>query len=148
MDSALQPVSEAVFRALNVPSLLDPPPAGAGARRVTDNPVIEEGEEQTFPFVWYEVGSESNRSGLGPGPWLFELDLRVHVFSRAPGMAEAQRIAREVVRLLRHIRLPMVEWDNPYTAHDRVVLLPFEVLNGTKVRELVVMGRPYVEERA
>lgn len=148
MDSALSPVQAALMRTLNVPSLVGPAsPTCAGARRVTDSPTITSSAD--FPFVWVELATEDNRSGLGRGPWLLELDVRVHTFSTDVGMAEAQRITAEVVRLLRakDTGLTVNGWTAPYQPHDRNVLLPFEQLAGIKVTELVCMNRLYVEER-
>lgn len=144
-DAALQPVASAVFRCLNVPALTAPAPVGLGAR-VTDNPVTD--EDQTFPFVWYELATEENQSGLGRGPWLHMIDLRIHTFSTSPGMKEAQRINQTVIGLVRDAQWVIAEWSHWATPFDRIVLLPFEELNGVKVRELVAMFRLYVEERA
>jgi len=144
-NSALVDVGDAVFAILNVPSLTAPPPIGAGGRRVLDQPVVEEGA-QSFPFVWYELAAERMVGALGAGPWLLEVDIRVHVFSTAEGMNEAQTIIAEAIRLLRVSRGVVTGWSTWYQPHDATITLPFELLNGVKVRELVAEGRWYVEE--
>ena len=150
MNSALVPVSQALFKVLNVPSLVGPyqPNVCAGARAVRDSPTVSSTAD--FPFVWYELAAEDNRSGLGRGPWLLELDVRIHTFSTDVGMAEGERITTEIVRLVRQKETGLVVagWSAPYQPHDRIVLLPFEQLAGIKVTELVTMGRLYVEEAA
>ena len=145
-NSALVDVADAVFAILNVPSLIAPPPIGAGGRRVVDQPVID--GPQSFPFVWYELAAERMVGALGAGPWLLEVDIRVHVFSQAPGMQEAQAIIAEAIRLLRVSRGVVTGWSTWYQPHDATITLPFELLNGVPVRELVGEGRWYVEESA
>jgi len=142
--SALVDVADAVFKVLNVPSLTAPPPIGVGGKRIVDQPVID--GPQSFPFVWYELAAERQAGGLGGGPWLFEVDLRVHVFSQAPGMNEAQTIIQEAIRLLRTSRIVVGGWASWYQPHDATIALPFELLNGVPVRELVAEHRLYVEE--
>jgi hypothetical protein len=148
--SALVDVADAVFRVLNVPTLTAPPPIGAGAKRVVDQPVTS--GAQTFPFVWYELAAERSFGGLGEGPWLLEVDLRVHVFSQSNGMQEAQAIIQEAIRLLRLAErsgvLPVTGWASWYAPHDATITLPFELLNGVAVRELVAENRIYLEEVA
>ena len=151
MDSALEPVGNALYKVLNVPSLVGTYAAGvcAGVKKVWPKPPtnVQPGD---FPLVWFELASEDNRSGLGRGPWLLELDVRVHTFV-VSDMNDAQRITREVVRLLRAHEtdtLPVAGWSPWYQPHDRNVLLPFEQLAGLPVTELVTMGRLYVEEPA
>jgi hypothetical protein len=143
-NSALVDVADAVFAILNVPSLTAPPPIGAGGRRVVDQPVVE--GVQSFPFVWYELAAERMVGALGAGPWLLEVDIRVHVFSQADGMQEAQAIIAEAIRLLRTSRGVVSGWSTWYQPHDATMTLPFELLNGVPVRELVGEGRWYVEE--
>lgn len=144
-DSALQPVSVALFGTLNVSSLKAAVPTGAGCvGGVTDNPM----QGGTFPFLWYELSS-TDIGGLGQGPDVAQLELRLHVFSTWNGMAEAQRILREAIRLLKYsepavvgYRLVMI--GRPFDE----VPLPFEELNGVKVRELVAIWDLFAEEVA
>jgi hypothetical protein len=133
---------------LNVPSLTAPDPIGAGCTGgVTDQPVVT--GPQSFPFVWYELAAERMVGALGAGPWLLEVDVRVHVFSQASGMQEGQQILQEVIRLMRQAVNPAVKgWSTWYSPHDAAITLPFELLNGVPVRELVAEGRWYVEEAA
>lgn len=141
-SSALQPVSAAIFALLNVASLKAAYPTGSGCvGGVTDNPT-----GTTFPFLWYEVKG-TDIGGLGRGPDLTQIELRLHVFSTWNGMLEAQRIMREAIRLLKYTT-PMV---SGYTMpeigrpHDEIPL-PFEEINGVKVRELVTIWDLFVEE--
>jgi hypothetical protein len=143
MDSSLQPVANAVYAALNVPALTAAPPDGAGAKRVTGHPT-----PGAFPFVWYELFDESNAGGLGAGPWVMEIDLRIHTFSQAQTLAEAQTITRTAIHLLRNTLLPILGWDHWAIFWDRNVTLPYEEINGVKVTELVALFRLSVEERA
>ena len=133
--SALVDVADAVFHVLNVASLTAPPPIGAGGKRIVDQPVVD--GPQSFPFVWYELASERQDGGLGAGPWQFEIDIRIHVFSQAAGMQEAQAIVQEAIRLLRTVPLVVAGWRAWYQPHDATITLPFELLNGVPVRELV-----------
>jgi hypothetical protein len=150
--SAFPDLADAIYAILNVPALTAPPPIGAGARRVVDQPVLAADDDRIpFPFVWYELGSERSSGGLGPGPWLLEVDIRIHVFSQSNGMQEAQGIAQKVIELLRAAEksgtLDVNGWWSWYQPHDDTITLPFELLNGDAVRELVVANRAYVEER-
>src|SRR4029450_2289583 len=124
--SSLPELSDAVYAVLNVPSLRI-----AGAKKIVD--VTINVTPAYFPFVWYELAAERNISGLGPGPWLMEVDVRIHVFSQAAGMQEAQQILQEAIRLMRLTPLTVNGWSAWYTPHDAVVTLPFELLNGRPV---------------
>jgi len=140
-----------VFKVLNVPSLTAPDPIGAGAiGGVHDQPVISEGgPAYAFPFVWYELAAERMTGGLGAGLWQYEIDIRIHVFSQSRGMNEGQRIIQEAIRLMRQAKTPGVTgWSSWYWPHDATITLPFELLNGVAVRELVAESRLYVEETA
>jgi len=151
-DSALVDVADAIFRVLNVPSLTAPDPFGAGAvGGVHDQPIVDGTQTPyAFPFVWYELAAERQAGGLGAGPWLLEIDIRIHVFSQSRGMQEAQRIVQEAVRLLRGVErygtLDVAGWAWLYGPHDATLSLPFELLNGVAVRELVAENRGYVQE--
>jgi hypothetical protein len=141
-SSALQPVSAAIFGLLNVASLKAVYPTGAGCvGGVTDNP-----SGTTFPMLWYEVKGD-DISGLGRGADLTHIELRLHVFSTWNGMLEAQRIMREAIRL--------VKWSLPAVSGYTVteigrpqdeIPLPFEEVNGVKVRELVTIWDVFAEE--
>lgn len=135
-DSALQPVAEAVFARLNVASLKAATPTGAGCvGGVTENPV----QGATFPYLWYEL-SGRDIGGLGRGLDLTQIELRLHVFSTWNGMLEARRIMREAIRILKYTTpivdgYELVEIGRPLDE----ISLPFEELNGVKVRELVTV---------
>lgn len=144
-NSALQPVSIAVFGLLNVASLKAAQPTGAGCvGGVTDNPP----QGGTFPVLWYEV-SERDRSGLGSGDEVKEVELRLHVFSTWMGAAEAQRIMAEAIRLVKHQEPAATAWRVIKIGRPKdVVLLPNEEINGVKVRELVSIWDVFAEEAA
>lgn len=145
-DSALQPVADAIFARLNVASLKAAAPTGAGAvGGVTENPAQG---TTTFPFVWYEL-SGRDIGGLGQGPDLTEVELRLHVFSTYGGMAEARRIMREAIRLLKYANVTLSGYRMPTIGRPREeVALPFEELNGVKVRELVTVWTLFADEIA
>lgn len=141
--SSFPELADAVFAVLNVASLRNL----LGAAKITDQPVRNL-TPADFPFVWYELAAERMVGGLGPGPWLLEVDVRIHVFSQAAGMQESQAILQEAIRLLRQTALTVNGWSAWYTPHDAAFALPFELLNGVPVRELVSEDRTYVEEGA
>ena len=142
-NSALGPVSAAVFTVLNVASLKAAYPTGAGCvGGVTDNPT-----GTTYPLLWYELIDGEDLSGLGRGPDLTRIELRLHVFSTWNGMLEAHRIMREAIRLLKYSTptvtgYTLVEIGRP---HDEIAL-PFEEINGVKVRELVTIWDLFADE--
>lgn len=144
-DSALQPVSVSIFGRLNVSSLKAAVPTGAGCvGGVTDNPM----QGGSMPFLWYEV-EEEDISGLGTGLDVKRIELRLHVFSTFPGMAEAQRIMREAIRLLKFQEPTVGGWCMVKVGRPRdVVPLPHEELNGVRVRELISLWSLYLQELA
>lgn len=142
-NSPLGPVSAAIVARLKVASLTGAYPAvGAGCTGgVTDNP-----QGGVFPFLWYEL-SAHDLSGLGQGLDVLQLELRLHVFSTWNGMLEAQRIMREAIRLLKY-QEPTVSGYRlvPIGRPLDEIPLPFEELNGVKVRELVTVWDVFAEE--
>ena len=142
-DSALQPVAEAIFAQLNVASLKAAQPTGAGCvGGVTDNPT-----GTVYPVLWYELITGTDLTGLGRGPDLTQIELRLHVFSTWNGMTEARRIMREAIRLLKYTQpavssYSLVEIGRP---HDEIAL-PFEEINGVKVRELVTIWDLFADQ--
>ena len=142
-DSALQPVAEAVVGRLNVASLTAAAPGGAGCvGGVTEDPA----QGGRLPFLWYEV-SGRDISGLGQGADLTEIDLRLHVFSAFHGMSEARRIMREAIRLVKFSQPVVAGYQMPPIGrpHEETPL-PFEELNGVKVRELVASFTVFAEQ--
>jgi len=143
-NSALGPVSAAVFSILNVASLKAAFPTGAGCvGGVTDNPT-----GTTYPVLWYEVQG-SDIGSLGQGPDLTQIELRLHVFSTWNGMLEAQRVMREAIRLLKYSVPTVAGYTMPMVGrpHDEIPL-PFEEINGVKVRELVTIWDLFAAEVA
>jgi len=141
-NSALGPVSAAIFAILNVASLKAAYPTGAGCvGGVTDNPT-----GTTYPLLWYEVRG-TDISGLGQGPDTTEIELRLHVFSTWNGMLEAQRIMREAIRLLKYSMPTVAGYTMPMIGRPTdEIPLPFEELNGVKVRELVTIWTLFADE--
>lgn len=124
-NSAIGPVSAAVMTVLNVTSLKGATPTYAGCLGgVSDTPA-----GTTFPYLWYEI-SAHDIGGLGQGPDVMQCELRLHVFSTAANMVEAERIMREAIRLLKYSTPTTL--DNSYTIvpvgrpHDEIPL-PLEV---------------------
>lgn len=145
-DSALQPVSVAIFGRLNVASLKGAYPAtGAGCvGGVFDNVP----QPATFPCLFYEV-SARDLGGLGQGPDVTQIELRLHVFSTWNGMAEAQRIMREAIRLLKYTEPTVAGYVMPMIGRPLdEIPLPFEEVNGVKVRELVTIWDLFADEVA
>jgi hypothetical protein len=135
-DLALDPVSDAVYAALNVAALTALATGG-----ISDDPA----QGTTFPFVWYEV-QEVPAGGFGTGA-LPEVTLRVHTYSRYEGMKEAQPIAKQIVALLRNQALTVAGYNHcGRVFYDGTFPAPNEELNGVKVHELVSLFRIYVEE--
>jgi hypothetical protein len=128
--SSLQPVSVAIYGALNVQSLLALAPDGVGD-------AIPQGA--AFPFVLYEV-SEAAIGGFGRKP-KFTVELRLHVFSRHAGMSEAQQVMNECIRLL-STAPSITDFEvvgDPF--HDETIPFSDELVAGVPVRELVANFR-------
>lgn len=133
---ALSPVAVGIYGLLNVVGLT----ALATGGIYDDVP-----QGVTFPFVFYEV-DEHDMRGFGTGG-LPEVSLRVHAYSTYEGSKEAQGIVQKVIQLLRDQSVTV----SGYTQcgrifYDDTVMLPDEIVNGVKCRELVAMFRIYVEE--
>jgi len=144
-QSPLGPVSVGLFTLLNVTSLKGAYPTYAGCiGGITDNPPAS----PTFPFLWYEL-SGHDLSGFGQGLDVTQIELRLHVFSTATTMAEAQRIMREAIRLVKFSAPTVVGYDLPVIGRPLdEIPLPFEELNGIKVRELVTIWDLFACESA
>lgn len=134
---SLDPVSAAVYTALNVSALTDLVPGG-----ISDAP----GQGGTsYPLIWYEV-SERDVRGLGTGG-LPEISLRVHTFSEYGGLIEAQQVNQKVIQLLRDQALTITGYSQcGLVFYDETVLLADEELNGVKVHEIVSLFRIYAQE--
>jgi hypothetical protein len=143
-DSCLQPVSVGIFARLNVASLKGAYPAtGAGC---TGGVFDRVPQGATFPNLFYEV-SGRDLGGLGQGPDVTQIELRLHVFSTYGGMAEAQRIMREAIRLLKYAEPTIAGYVMPpINRPSDEIALPFEVVNGVAVVELVTMWDLFAAE--
>ena len=87
--SALEPVSEAVYAALNVSGLTSL--VGGLHESVPQSP--------TYPFVWWQLRETDT---TGTFTQVFKTcDLSVHCFSTYQGSQEAQQVISKVVELLR-----------------------------------------------
>jgi hypothetical protein len=133
--SALSPLSAGVFAKLNVTSLKGAyPGTGAGCTGGVKDYVPQ---APTYPFLWYEL-SENDISGLGNGPSVKQIQLRLHVFSQFLGMAEAQRIMAAAIGLLQFVEPTATGWQVPAIGRpDDVIPIEFSEINGIVVRELV-----------
>lgn len=128
--SALIPTSEGLFAKLNVASLK----SGLGITVAIKDYVPQ---PAPFPFVLY-VLSEKDISGLGNGPSVKQMQLRLHVFSQTIGMKQAQLIMTEAIRLLQFESPIATGWQIPAIGRPNDVI-PVETseINGEVVRELV-----------
>jgi hypothetical protein len=135
--SALSPVSDAIYTALNVAALTALAPGG-----VSD----DIGQNTSYPFVLYEV-HETRAGGFGTKPGvkqLPEIDLLVHVFSQYAGMTEAQSVMDQVCKLLADP--PTVSGYGSWAIfHDDTINLGDQIVAGLKVKELVARFRLFVE---
>jgi hypothetical protein len=137
--TALEPTSQAVFARLNVAAVKAAYPTGGGAiGGVTENPVTS--GTTTYPFLWYEVDEDlGDTRHLGAGAGVLRVRLRLHAFSTYPGMRECQRIIAAATDLLMPpaALLTIAGFSHRAIFDYNAVPLPFEELNGVKVRELV-----------
>jgi len=143
-DSCLQPVSVAIFSRLNVTALKGAYPAtGAGCVGGVFDSVPQ---SVTYPCLFYEV-SARDIGGLGQGPDVHQVELRLHVFSTYAGMQECQRIMRTAIDLLKYTEPTVAGYRMvPIGRPQDEVPLPFESLNAVLVRELVTVWDLFVEE--
>lgn len=136
---ALEPVSAAIYGALNVAALTALATGG-----VTDDPQ----QGQAFPFVSYELIEEAELGGFGSRSGTDTLpliELRVHVFTQTPGWTAANAIMAKVKDLLK--TAPTVSgYASCAIFHDRTVPLPDEQIAGKKCKELVGFFRLFVEQ--
>jgi hypothetical protein len=134
---ALGPVSVGLLTLLNVSGLT----ALVGTRIYDDVP-----QAPTFPFVWYEVSEFQDVRGFGTGG-LPEVELRVHSFSVYKGAKDVQAITQQVIALLKDKAVTVSGYAQAgLIFYDRTVLLPDELIQGVKCREMVAFFRIYVEE--
>lgn len=130
--TAAEPVGEAIFGLLQDATLL-----AAVAGRVVDSVP----QDTPRPLLWYEIVMETDQRGLGTGG-LPEVEIRTHVFSDIGSLAEAQRINRLAVALLKdagkdtplvitgYTQCGSIVYHDTQTLHD-------QELNGVKVHEVV-----------
>ncbi len=136
---SLSPVSQAIYAALNVASLLALAPGGA-------NDVLP--QNTAYPCVLFIVNEAQQLGGFGTKAGsvgrLPEVDLRIHVFTQAGSMKSAQAVMAKVLELLADP--PAVTgygswailWDDTQTIDDAVIA-------GVRVQEMVSNGRLFVE---
>lgn len=137
--SALDPVTVAVYNALNVAALLALAPGGVGD---------DIAQLTVYPNVLIEV-SEHTVGGLGTkagtGKRTLDIDLRLHVFSQYAGFLEAQQVMAKCIELLADA--PAVTGYGSWAIfHDDTVPLPGTLIAGARANELVGMFRLYVSE--
>lgn len=133
-NCALQPVSQAIFARLNVASLTGTYPSNAGCIGGVHEFVPQ---APAYPFLLIEL-FERDLSGLGSGPSLKQLQLRLHVFSQYLGMAEAQRIMTAAIGLVQFHEPTLTGWNMPRIGRPNdVVPIEASIINGVACRELV-----------
>jgi hypothetical protein len=134
---SLSAVSTGIASLINVPALT----SLCGGRVYDDIP-----QPPTFPFVWYEVSERSDERGFGTGG-LPLVDLRVHACSTYEGAKEAQGLIAAVIGLLKDQALTATGYQQAgRIEYRRTVLLPDEIIQGVKCRELVAFFELWVEE--
>jgi hypothetical protein len=141
-NSALAPVSEAVFAVVQDATLL----ATLTGGWVNDLP-----QDPTFPFGWIEA-DEIERRGLGTGE-LPEIGLRTHFYGRRGGslavIAELQQAARLTRAVLQDIQLTVTGYAMCGHTFWRETSRPLvEELNGVPVWEIVSTYALFVERSA
>lgn len=133
--SALEPLSAGLFAKLNVASLK----TGITGLTVT----VKDHVPQPLPvsastaLVLY-VLREKDISGLGSGPSVKQIQLRLHVFSMAETMKQAQQIMAVAIGLLQFVEPTATGWQIPAIGRPNDVI-PIETseINGVICRELV-----------
>ena len=128
--SALDPLSDGLFTKLNVASLRT-----VGSATVVIVDAVK--QPAVFPFLLY-VLSEKDISGLGSGPSVKQIQLRLHVFSQEKTMKQAQQIMTVAVGLLQHVSPTATGWQIPMIGRpDDVIPIETSEINGIVCRELV-----------
>ena len=134
---SLQAVSTGLATLINVSAVT----SLVGSRIYDDIP-----QAPTFPFVWYEVQEASDERGFGTGG-LPLVELRVHAFSTYEGGREAQQILAAVIGVLKDQALTASGYEQAgRIEYRRTLLLPDELIQGVKCRELVAFFELWVEE--
>lgn len=134
---SLQAVSTGIASLINVAGLT----SLVSTRIYDDIP-----QAPTFPFVWYEVNEQQDDRGFGAGG-LPLVEVRVHAFSQYEGAREAQQIIHAVIGLLKDQALTASGYTQAgRIEYRRTVLLPDELIQGVKCRELVAFFELWVEE--
>lgn len=134
---AASPVAEALFALLTLDATLEALAPGGIHDDVPQDP--------TYPHVWLELLTETDRRGLGTGS-LPELELRVHVFAVYPGKRTAQAIVDRVIALLKDTALTITGWTQAgLVFYDSTTTLAPDELDGVTVHELVAAFRIYAE---
>jgi len=133
--SALSPLSAGIFSKLNTTALKGAyPGTGAGLIGGVKDYVPQ---SPVYPFAFYEL-FENDISGLGNGLSVKRVQLRIHIFSQALGMAENQRIMAAAIGLLIFQEPTATGWQIPAIGRPNdVIPIEFSELNGVVVRELV-----------
>lgn len=128
--SALDPLSDGVFAKLNVAALK----TGLGIT-VTIKDFVP--QPNPFPFLLY-VLREKDISGLGNGPSVKQIQLRLHVFSQFQGMQQAKEIMTVAISLLQFQTPAATGWQIPAVGRPSdVIEFGESEINGVVCRELV-----------
>ena len=136
---ALDPVSIAVYSALNVAALLSLAPGG-----VRDGVPLS----ATYPFVLFGVSEVDQLGGFGSTygsrP---EVQVRVHVFTTDIGFQTANQVMQKVVELL-DAPLSVTGYNCAGSFKGPSTPLSGQVVAGRAVNELVTDFRYFVQETA
>lgn len=129
-NSALVPLSAGLYAKLNVPSLK----TGLGFTVALGDYVPQPLPER---FLLYAL-TEKDISGFGDDRSVKKMQLRLHAFSKAQTMQEAQKIMTEAIRLLQFTEPTATGWLIPAIGRvNDVIPIENSEINGVVVRELV-----------
>jgi len=121
--SALEPVGEAVYGALNVSAFTTLASGG-----VYDDPP----QDVSYPFAWYTVREDDVDGTFGQA--MKRCRVRVHAFSQYQGNQETQKILNKAVDLLRYTTPSLSNHTALLVTHESSTGLPDELINGVKTK--------------
>jgi len=121
--SALEPVGEAVYSALNVSAFTTLASGG-----VYDDPP----QDVSYPFAWYTVREDDVDGTFGQA--MKRCGVRVHAFSQYQGSQGPQQILNKAVDLLRYTTPSLSNHTALLVTHESSTGLPDELINGVKTK--------------
>ena len=123
--SALEPIGEAVYTALNVSAFTTLASGG-----VYDDPP----QSVNYPFAWYTVREDDTEGTFGQ---IFKrCRVRVHCFSQYAGNQEAQQVINKAVDLIRGTTPSLTNHTAIQVLHEGSTSLPDELINGIKTKHI------------